>query len=153
MKDISQSVRDEIIGLHCHTSKTFREIADDVGVSVNAVGLIIKRYEESGDREPARKGRCGRKPILSEREKIIMARESKKNPQLTSSAVKLEAGSVGEKVSLRTTQRVLSQMGRKAYRPVQVPQLDSAKRAGRLQWARVHASLNMDFWEKVRKTL
>ena len=140
MKDISQSVRDEIIGLHCHTSKTFREIADDVGVSVNAVGLIIKRYEESGDREPARKGRCGRKPILSEREKIIMARESKKNPQLTSSAVKLEAGSE------RHREFCLKWEGRHIG-------LFRSLSAGRLQWARVDASLNMDFCEKVRKTL
>jgi len=150
MKDIPQSKRDPMIALHLHTYKTYREIVADIGVSVNAVGLFIKKYRETGETQTARKGHCGRKPILSSREKSLISRESKKNPRLCSSAIKLATGQLGEKVSKRTVQRVLKEQGRKAYRPARAPQLNSAKRGARFEWARTHKVFNRVFWEKVK---
>jgi transposase len=137
------------VALHEHTSKSQREIADDVGVSQNAVGIIIRHFESTGSTATRRQGRCGRISKLTSREVTLLVRESKKNPKLTARQVKVAVGDVGRKVSLRTTQRLLVAEGRYVYRPIRAPKLDLLKRVSRKQWAIAHRNLGMDFWEKV----
>jgi transposase len=138
------------VSLHQHTSKTQREIAHDVGVSQNAVSGIIRLFQSTGSTATNRKGKCGRKCKLSKRELAILVRESKRNPLLTARQVKNIAGEVGQNVSLRTTQRLLTRAGRLAYKPIRAPQLTLNHRVLRRQWATAHRNLSMDFWDKVK---
>jgi transposase len=149
MKDISQDKRERIIALHLHTSKTQRQIANDLGVSQNVVSLIIRRFQATGSTTTKRKGHCGRKCKLTDREKKMVLRESKKNPRLTAAEIKHTSADIGAKVSVTTIKRILLESGRRAHRPIRAPQLDTTKRVRRRQWARVHLEFGMDFWEKV----
>jgi transposase len=151
MPDLPTSIREQIIALYQHTSKSQREIASDLGISQNGVGLIIRHFEAKGNTTTNRKGHCGRKTKLTHREKVLLVRESKKNPMLTARQVKIASGEVGQKVSVNTVKRVLNKFGRRAYRPQRMPRLDTRKRVQRAQWAKLHRELNMDFWANVRK--
>jgi transposase len=149
MKDLPQNIRERVIALHRHTSKTQQEISADLDISQNAVSLIIRRFEATGMTTTMRRGKCGRKPKLTTREKNLIVRESKKDPSLTASEIKTRSGAVGEKVSLTTVRQTLRDYGRKVYRTRRVPLLDRAKRVARLAWAIEYKSQPMEFWSKV----
>jgi transposase len=149
MKDIPQSIRDRVIALYEHTSQTQRGISTSLGISQNAVGLIIRRFQSTGLVSTDRVGKCGRKSKLTRREKILIVRESKKDPTLTASDIKSRVGAVGEKVSLTTVKKTLRDGGRKVYKARRMPMLDKAKRASRLSWAVEHKNYSDEFWSRV----
>jgi transposase len=94
MKDIPQSIRERVIALHKHTTKTQREIGTDLGISHNAVGLIIRRYESEGVITTSRAGRCDRKLILTNHDKSFLIRESRKYPAGTAVELKVRCGTI-----------------------------------------------------------
>jgi hypothetical protein len=47
------------------------------------------------------RGKCRRKPKLTTREKDLIVRQSKKDPSLTASEIKIRRSAAGEKVSLK----------------------------------------------------
>lgn len=149
MKDIASHRRERIIALHLHTTKSQREIARDVGVSQNCVGLIIRNYQATGSSATKRKGNCGRKRKLTKRDAKFIVRESRKNPRFSARQVQAAAGEVASNIGLRTMQRVLKEEGRKVYRAIKVPNLNAIKCKARLAWATVHHNLHIDFWSKV----
>jgi transposase len=151
MRDISRDKREHIVALHLHTSKSQRQIAEDIGVSQNAVGLIIRHFQKTGQTSTQRKGNCGRKSKLSPREKKMVIRESVKNPRLSSGELKTATNEIGSRISSRTIRRILCEAGRRAHRPVRAPQLDASKRRRRKQWATEHRHHPMEFWSKVNE--
>jgi transposase len=114
MKDISQDKRERIIALHLHASKTQRQIANDLSVSQNVVSLIIRRFQATGSTTTKRKGHCGRKCKLTDREKKMVLRESKKNPRLTAAEIKHTSADIGAKVSVTTIKRILLEKWKKS---------------------------------------
>ena len=142
MRDIPEHKRERVVALHLHTTKSQRQIAEDIGISQNAVGLIIRHFEETGQTSTQRKGNCGRKSKLTPREKKMVVRESVKNPRLSSGELKLAAGQIGSRISTRTVRRILCEAGRRA------PQLDKPKRKRRKQWATEYRNHSMEFWSR-----
>jgi transposase len=153
MKDIPQSIRERVIALHEHTSKSQREMGMNVGISQNAVGLIIRRYRSSGLVTTDRKGKCGRKSKLTNREKVLIIRESKKDATATAREIKTRVGEIGAKVSLTTVRQTLRDGDRKVYRAQRVPLLDKAKRVARRSWAQEHKDQSTEFWSRVSRDL
>ena len=100
MKDISASVRESVIALSQHTTKSQREIAADLGISQNAVSLIIRRFRTSGSSQTDRVGKCGRKPKLTEKDKRTLIRKSTINPRLSANQLKSDLSLAGVIVCL-----------------------------------------------------
>jgi transposase len=148
MVDIPINIRERVIALSQHTSKSNREIARDVRISEKAVRNILKLFNETGS-TLSRRSQCGRKRKLTKREEDSIIRESKKNPRLSSSQLKKACGYVGEMVSTSTIRKILLKGGRKAYRPLKRPKLTPRHRQKRQEWARSHYTLDMDFWNTV----
>lgn len=149
MKDILSHIREQVISLHQHTTKTQQEIADDLGISQNAVSGIIRRFIATGSSATNRAGRCGRKRKFDKRSASRLARISKKFPRMTARQVNNESGNLAGEVSLRTVQRTLVSMGRFARRPIRAPLLTLSKRVTRCHWACDYRHYGMEFWEKV----
>lgn len=149
MKDIPQNIRERVIALHLHTSKTQREIAADLGISQNAVGLIIRHFNATGTISTDRKGKCGRKPMLTPRDKTLIVRESKKDPTATAAEIQSRCGEIGDKVGLTTIRKTLRQGNRLTYRAKKIPLFDESKRICRLRWAKALRTSPVTFWSKV----
>jgi transposase len=149
MADIAQGLRERVIALSQHTDKTHREIGEAVGVNHSTVTRIINHYLKTGSTATLRKGHCGRKGKLSERDKKAIIRESKKDPRASAHSVQAASGMIAANVSLRTIQRTLVEGGRLAYRPRKVHFLDKGKCKNRFQWAKQHMHLSQDMWDKV----
>ena len=94
MMPVSKEVRDKIIALHEHTSKSSREIGLELSVSHSIVVRIINLHREKNTVEPYFEANMGRKPKLSEREKRLIVREAKKD-LLNSAEIRRTTGSVG----------------------------------------------------------
>ena len=118
MMPVSKEVRDQIIALHEHTSKSSREIGSELSISQSTVVRIINLHREKNTVEPYFEANMGRKSKLTEREKRLLVREAKKDPLLTSAEIKRATGPVGSKVHPSTIRRTLLQSGQVSYRPV-----------------------------------
>jgi transposase len=132
-----------------HSSKSQREIAADLGISQNAVGLIIRRFNETGESGTHRKGRCGRKQLLNNREKRVIIRECRKNPSISAGEVKTAVREIGEKVSISTIKKTLREGGLRVYRPLKMPYLDTRKRVSRRRWSSQFKDKPQEFWAQV----
>ena len=80
MPDIPFNIREQVVLLNQHTSKSQREIAADLGITQKSVSNILRLHASKGTVETSRSGHCGRKQILSEKDKRLLVRESKKIP-------------------------------------------------------------------------
>jgi transposase len=149
MADTPLATRNQVIALHCHTSKTVREIAVDLSISKSAVDRIIHHWRETGEVGSGKVGRCGRKSKLTVRDKAAIVREAVKDPRKTAREIKAHNPAICNAVSIQTIQRALKSGGLKAYRPFGVPSLTPLRRRDRLQWARQHAFYDESDWKLV----
>lgn len=120
---VSQAIRNQIIALKMHTSKSDREISEDLSIDHRTVARIWNKYQETGSIRPYQGVKMGKPCKLSVREKALIVREAKKDPKASAEEVKNAVGEVGRKVSTRTVKRIISAGGLKAYRPVRKPLL------------------------------
>jgi transposase len=153
MPDLDQSIRERVIALHQHTSKSHRDIANDLGLCQSTVTRLINRYQRLGTTATSRHKRCGRKSKLTTHDKRLLIRESVKDPTKTAQEIQKAVGNSVLNVSKRSIQRVLIAGGRKCYRPKKVHMLDQVKILRRYNWARRHSHKTQDFWNTVRKSL
>ena len=86
--DTSIEKRERIVTLHLHTTKTQRQISEDLGVPQKTICRIIKHCNEIGATVTRRRGNCGRKRCSAEREDKRILRASLKNPRLTAIDIK-----------------------------------------------------------------
>ena len=149
MHDIPKNIREQVILLNRHTSKTQREIAQELGISQKSVSRILRRYMATNSLETSRATNCGRNEKLSARSKKMIVRMSTKNPQLSVSQIKFECGAIVENVSRRTVNRVLTRAGLRSYRAVKRPVITPSHRVKRFNWCRMYVNHPVDFWSKV----
>ena len=147
--DEEKAVRNEIIALSRHTSKSNREIARDLSVSHTLVNKVVKQYQDSGDYETKRRGNCGRKEKLTQRDRSVIVREAKKNPHASSGEIQRNISGVGASVSTRTIRRVLNDEGVITYKPIRKPCFTSAQKSKRLQWGSEHRNWSDENWKQV----
>jgi transposase len=76
MADTPLGKRHQVIALHCHSTKTVREIASDLQISKSAVDRIIRRWKDTGNVESGKKGKCGRRRKLTNGDKQLLIREA-----------------------------------------------------------------------------
>ena len=107
MFDTPIEVHNQVFALHCHAKKTKREIPNDLNVSMCSVHRIVKTWRESGSAKNKRKGRCGRKPKLSNRDKAVNCRETRICPSKTDQEISTASGATGPSVCLSTVQKTL----------------------------------------------
>lgn len=146
---VSEAIRNQIVALKTHTSKSDREIATDIGVHHSTVANIWKKWTSTGSTEPYSGAHMGPTEKLTRREKAVIVREAKRDPKATSREIQAGAGGVGSKVSTITVRRVLLASGLRCYRPVKKPLLTRKHKSARLQWARAHRHWTVDEWKKV----
>ncbi len=84
---------------------TQSEIAQQLNLCQSTVSRLIARYKSSGTLTPLRKGKCGRKRLLSARTDRLLARASKKNPRATAADIQKTVGGDANMVSLCTIKR------------------------------------------------
>lgn len=146
---VSRSIRERMIALKTHTSKSDRQIGEDLSIDHRTVARIWENYQKTGSLSPYHNTKMGRPPKLTIREKSVLVREAKKDPKASAEEVRLAATSIGQRISTVTTKRILSEAGLKSYRPVKKPLLTSKHKKDRLQWARLHQNWTTDDWKKV----
>ena len=111
-----------------------------VRVHFSTVQRIIKRFKENNNALPSRKGKCGRKKLLSPTADRRLARISIKNPRLTANAIQNEAGGDALNVSTNTIKRSLRRSAFQAHRPLAAPFLNESRMSIRRDWADLMAS-------------
>jgi transposase len=153
MGDTLLSVRERVIALNLHTTKSHLEIANDLHLCRSTVTRIINLHKKTGSVKTLRNGRCGRKGKLSKRDKRMLLRESVKDPQKTARECQDTVGDAIPSVSIATVKRVLRNGGRLSYRPPKAHLLDIPKMRRRFSWAQRHIHFEQDFWNTVRFAL
>lgn len=143
------AVRNQIITLSQHTSKSNREIARDLSVSHTLVNKVVRQYQNEGAKETKRQGNCGRKEKLTERDRSAIVREVKKNPHASSGEIQREISGAAASVSTRTIRRVLNEEGIVTYKPLRKPCLTNAHKSKRLQWGTEHLNWSDENWKQV----
>lgn len=139
----------QIITLHQNTTKSIREIADDLDVSIGLVHKVIKQQEEEGNVDLHYKGNCGHPKLFDDRDLRHIKDIVIKNPRLTARGVQKELGECGDGISIRTMQRALNEAGCKAIKPSKCPLLTAVQIQKRYQWAKEHATWGIEEWKKV----
>ena len=124
---------------------TQSEIAQQLNLCQSTVSRLIARYKSSGTLTPLRKGKCGRKRLLSARTDRLLARASKKNPRATAADIQKTVGGDANMVSLCTIKR----SDRLAYRPNQSPHWKPSQMRVRLQWCLEHRYMSIEDWKNV----
>ena len=144
--DSDDLVREKIITLSQHTSKTVREIAVLTGVHYSTVSRIVSKFNDTGSTKPSRKGRSGRKSVTTAREKRMIISQSKIDPRLTANDLRIRTN---VNASNRTVRRILTKVGRFARRPLKKQLLTAAMKKKRLQWAKEYRHWGVEQWRKV----
>ena len=148
---LSGEVTIQIVSLAQQTSKNQCQIASELGILRCSVQQPLKVFNETGSVEEHEPENRGRKSKLSDREKSILVRESKKNPKSSAKEVRKSAGPSYENISVRTVQRVLVESVGLAYRPQKVPQLTNHQKRRRYEWSRTHITYSEDDWQEVNE--
>jgi transposase len=149
MKDISLTVRNQVLALHKHTTLSYRDIGLKYGISHNAVYGIIKIWRMTGSVASSRAGKCGRKSLLSERDKAFILRTVRQHPSSSVRELRMHLGEVGHGVCDSVIQKFIKKSGYNATKPLGIPNLTAARMKARLEWARIHAFYEMDDWKEV----
>lgn len=75
--------------------------------------------------------------------------KAKPNPQSCARQIQVAAGPAAREISLRTVQRCLKKMDRRAYRPIKVPCLNKRQCLARLNLARELSQLSTEDFKEV----
>ena len=146
---ISREIKAQMITLHEHTSKTQREIADELLVSQTLVARTIQIWMETGSLEEHKEDTRGNKWKLCDRDVRKLCIEAKKDPQKSARELQQEAGPSVQAVHVRTLQRYLNKSGIKSYRPQKMPFHTNLQFQRRLHWAKERVNVSEDFWDEV----
>ena len=97
-------MKQQIVTLHEHTSKSQRETGRELGDSHTLFQKTLKIWPETGSPEEHNEGNRGRKVKLTDRGKKLLVWKSVKDPRKTVREVQEAVGSDARTVSIRTIQ-------------------------------------------------
>ena len=109
--DISQEIRSLVIEKFKEGVKQ-KDICMHLKLKKSAVSKLIKRYKTTGSVSSRRKGRCGRKSSLSDRDMRKIYSKSTSDPWLTAREVQTSVGGNSANLTVRTIRNYLRRMGR-----------------------------------------
>lgn len=130
------------------TGRSQREVARELRVSLSTVQRWFHRHEETGllTRRPG----SGRKRKTSERDDRFMRTVILRNRHLTAVDVRRELQEVRNmEIGIRTVRRRLAESGLTPRRPATGPQLTTAHRISRLEFAREHLHWTTEQWSNI----
>ena len=126
-----------------------RCIANQLLLSQSAVARIILRYNKTKQFHLVRKGRYGRRRLLSLKTEHYLARESQKNPRASARQIQRTVAGEAAAVSINTIKRALVRSGRLAFRPVKSPSWTEKQMKFRLEWALKYRNWSVYHWKHV----
>ena len=88
--DVTPRKWTKVVTLKEHTTKTYKEIASVVGVSLVTVSRVIKLKQNTRSVSPKGKGKCSSKRKTTKRDGASLLRLSKKDPRKTSDALNMD---------------------------------------------------------------
>ena len=144
--DTPVNQRQRIIALWRDARFSQRQIARATNIPLSTVNRICKRFEDQGNVNIQRKGRCGPRRKSTPVDDRVILRASMKNPRLNAKDIKKE---VNSPLSVHTIRRRLNEGGRKAMKPLKKPLLKPQMITARMQWARTHKDWGEMEWNKV----
>lgn len=121
-----------------------KEISEKYSVHKSTVSKIIRKHLSNKTLQTLHKG--GRRRKTTEREDYLIAREIKKNPDVTAKEIK-EA--LGLNASVMTIRRRAINSNLKSYKPANKPLLSKRHIKARLVFAKNHASWSSQKWKTV----
>ena len=127
-----------------------KDICVYLKLNKSAVSKLIKRYKTIGSVSSRRKGRCGRKSSLSDRDMRKIHSKSTSDPWLTAREVQTSVGGNSANLTVRTIRNYLRLLGRFTYCPVNCPSLNSKQRRVRRRWGKDHKAWPKDQWKNVK---
>ena len=149
-KDLLPQTIAEIRALSINTNFSQREIARRCGISRVSVQNIQKKIANKENLTPKRIGKCGKKKILTPRGERILTKIVLENRQATNNAITEKLDKSGVKMSKRTVQRRLHDLGYISRCPAMKPKLTQKMRQKRLEWAKKYRNLTEDDWKSVK---
>lgn len=145
--ELCAATREKIVLLK-NQQKTYRQIADFLGLNFSTVRYVIKRYEERGSTENSE--RKGRPKKLTPRLKRKIRKEALKNPVISSRELAAMVQSTsGVQVTSRTIRYALNSEGLHGRVPRKKPYISETNRKKRLAFAREYVQKPLSFWENV----
>lgn len=114
---------------------------------ISSVQTLIKKWKLRGSVET--KPRSGRPTKISATAARKIARDAKKNPQITSAEIQESLKKTGVAVSRCTIRRHLNKNGLHGRVARRKPLLRKCHKASRLQYAKQHRDKPQNFWNKV----
>lgn len=148
MRNLTDSQRLQIVTLRKHTTKSLRQIAEDLDLSKSAVGRVLLSYQTTGSHHSARSN-CGRHRVTSAAEDRLLIRMSKKDPRASSVQLQSELSAIGIDITSRTVRNRLQEAGRFAYKPISCQLLTNEMKRKRLRWAEEHKDWTLEMWASV----
>lgn len=147
--DLTEQQKGAIKALLENTELSQRQIAARCKVSQASVRRIQKKIKTNQSTDAARKGRCGRKPLVTARRKRILRNIAMEYRRGSHATIKKKFEDTGCHVSVATVRRNLYELGFKCRRPVKKPKLTPIMVQKRLTWANAHKHLTVDDWRTV----
>lgn len=90
--DTPQAMRDLIVAYHKNKELSWRQIAVRVKRPKSTVSNILRKYCQTGSSQATRKGKCGRRPLLTIQDERALTRASKANPNATARQLREKVG-------------------------------------------------------------
>lgn len=148
-KDLTKEKKAAIEVLLTNTKYSQRNIASRCGVSQSSVRRINQKLKTNRPTDSDRKGRCGRKKMITPRGKRILRNIVLEYRRGSANTIRKKFQEAGCTASISTVRRNLYDMGFKCRRPIKKPRLTPAMIQKRLAWANVHKHLTIDDWHIV----
>lgn len=149
VKDITSEKRSVIAGLLKSGNLSNREISRQENISASTVDRIARTLNLSTSASESKRKNCGRNRKTSKRtdRKILhMALQERRAPVRT---IHRQLREQGVDISKMTLRRRFYEANLKCRRPAKKPKLTEKMRLKRLQWARLHENLTIDYWQNV----
>ena len=146
-RELSQGLRDQIIALHRHTSKSIRAIAADLDIPKSSVADIIKKFKSTGSTTP--RPRSGRPRVTTPRDHSVI-RHAKANLFITAPEIKQELPESCLQVSVDTIKRRLrTHFGCPIRRAAAKPLLTQKMKRKRLEFCTKYKDWTAQQWREV----
>lgn len=148
-KDLSVATIEHITALLKHSTHSQRVIAKLCNVSQTSVRRISSKVKSAQSTGPQRKGRSGRKKVITPRGQRYLKNLVLENRRMPHKEILQKFNESGCSVSHYTMRKSLYQMGFKSRRPVKKPRLTERMVKARLDWANTYKNFTLDDWNMV----
>ncbi len=142
-REMSQDLRKKIIYLH-KKGEGYKKISKALLINQNTVAKVVQTFKKDGTRRP------GRPRKLTPRQERLLMRRVDENRHASSLQLSKEVESqTGVTISRDTIRRTLQRNGMHGCRPRKNPLLKPRHKKARLDFARVHADKDEDYWDSI----